>query len=357
MDRSQYPALQDERLIHLDTSAVFPLHNEVIAAVNEVMTHNLGAPGKAQYNGALEATNKVKEIRQTVADFIHADVSEIFFVSSATDAARTIASMWGGNARVLYSPEDHSRIIYELLKLSRNTAIVAYRDNGEYDYDAMVATQPEVAVLSHLHHVYGSDNNMKKIREILPDTRLVVDVSQSIARSSIDVETMGCDALFFSAQKIGGIAGVGILYIAHKYHTDIDRKYIEPNTLPVIPLVSLQAAIKVINKEQIYSISSYLAKMTAEVIEKLQRSPMVHFTKGPAYPDYKCYGHGIVSFSVEGFSSQDVAMLLADKGIQVRAGDHCVDPREVDQDVVRVSMYRYTTRDDLELLANTITEL
>lgn len=357
MDRSQYPALSDNRLIHLDTSAVFPLHSEVITAVNEVMAHNLGTSGKAQYSGALKATSKVEEIRQTVADFIHADASEIFFVASATDAARTIASIWSGDARVLYSPEDHGRVIHELLKQSQNNHTVAYRENGEYDYDTMAVTRPEVAFLSHMHHLYGSDNNMKKIRDALPDTKLVIDASQSIARISVDVQAIGCDALFFSAQKIGGIAGVGVLYIAREHHSGIDRQYIEPNTLPIVPLVSLQAAIEVINKEQVHTISSYLAKMTAEVIDKLQQSPIVHFTKGPAYPDYMCHGHGIVSFSVEGYSSQDVAMILADKGIQVRAGDHCVDPSQVDQDVVRVSMYRYTTRDDLSMLSNTIAGL
>lgn len=357
MDKSQYPALVESNFIHLDASAVFPLHKDIITAVNDAMTHMLGAPGKAQYEGALEATRHVDQIRQEIADYIQADVTEIFLVASATDAARTIASMWATSARVLYSPEDHSRIIYEIVNQSHETCTVVYKENGEYEYESMAVKQPDVAVLSHLHHLYGSDNNIKRVREILPDTKLVIDASQSVSRFPINVSTMGCDALFFSAQKIGGVAGVGVLYIARKHHVGINRKYLEPNTIPIIPLVSLQAAMKVINKEKMSSISPYLAKMTAEVITELQKFPSVLFTKGPAYPDYKCYGHGIVSFSVDGYSSQDVAMILADQGIQVRAGDHCVDPKQVNQDVVRISMHRYTTEEDLDLLEATISRL
>lgn len=357
MDRSQYPALVAGDIIHLDASAAFPVHNDVIAAVTTAMTSTLGTAGKACYEGARTAGDQISAIRQTVADFIHADPSEIFFVASATDAARIIGEMWAKGSRLLYSAEDHSRVLREVAGRSKEVYTVSYANNGEYDYSSIPTRPLDVALLSHIHHVYGSDNHIHAIRKLLPGTKLVVDASQSISRTPIDVTALGCDALFFSAQKIGGLAGVGILYLAKKHHDESLTPYIEPNTLPLIPLVSLQAAVQVICQEDLAKISAQLSAMTVSLISELQQLPSVTFAKGPAFPDYRCHGHGIVSFSVTGYSSHDVAMILADQGIQVRGGDHCVDPTKANQDVVRISLHRYTTVDDMHTLVAAIAEL
>lgn len=350
MDRSHYPALATSQLTHLDASAVFPLHANVIHEVHEAMTRNLGAPGKAQYKKALEATREVDRIRQTVANFLRADSSEIFFVASATDAARLIAEQWTAQVSVLYAPEDHSRVTREITKHCREAYTLTYKENGEYDYESIARHQPDVAILSHMHHIYGSDNDVQLIRKMTPNTKLVIDASQSISRTTVDVQAMGCDALFFSAQKLGGLAGVGVLFIAKKYLTDLHPSHFETNTLPLIPLVSLRAAIETIDRESLPAISSHLAALTIDLIDRLQSLPAVQFTKGPAYPDYRCHGHGIISFSVQGYSSQDVAIILAEQGVQVRGGDHCVDPAKANQDVVRISMHRYTTALELDKL-------
>ena len=357
MDRSHYPALASSKLIHLDASAAFPLHQDVIAAVNKAMLHTLGASDKAQYGGALDVSRQVKQIRQEIADYIDADVSEIFLVASATDAVRTIGTMWAKNAKVLYSPEDHSRIIYEIAKVAESTCSLAYNQSGLYEYGSVAEDRPDVAILSHMHHVYGSDNDIQIARSRLPNTKIIVDASQSISRIPVNVRVMDCDALFFSSQKLGGIAGVGVLYIAKKHHLVIERTYVEPNTLPIMPLISLQAAIQLIAQETLRNISLHLTKLTGGLLDSLSHLPRVHFTKGPAFPSSMCTGDGIVSFSVEGYSSQDIAMILADQGIQVRAGDHCVDPTTVDQDVVRISMYQYTTKEELDKLVEIISTL
>ncbi|GEM_PF-3019453 len=357
MDKTQYPALADTGIVHLDVSAVFPLHREVISAVDAVMLSPPGAPSKGQYTGSMSAAQVVDTVRQAVASLIHADASEVFFVASATDAARILADIWGDGRSLLYSPEDHDRIVHEFVKQSQSRSAISYGIDGEYDYNALVGSQPEVAVLSHIHHVYGSDSDMSKVRQLLPDTKFIIDASQSISRRAVNIRQIGCDALFFSAQKIGGLAGVGVLYIAQQHHVSISRNYIEPNTLPVVPLASLGVAVNILERETLASIEAHLAKMTSYSIDMLHTLPTVTFSKGPAYPDYRCAGNGIVSFSVEGYTSHDVAMILADEGIQVRAGDHCVDPNEVDQDVVRISLHRYTTVEDIDRLVSIIARL
>ena len=357
MDRSQYPALTNSGAIHLDASAVFPLHEDVIAAANTSMQHLLGAPGKARYESATRVAAEEAAIRQHIADFIHAEEEEIFLVASASDAARRIAELWATKATVLYSPEDHSRIVFEITQRSHKTVPLAYKANGEYDYESVYGSHADIVVLSHVHHIYGSDNNLAKIRATLPDAKIIVDASQSASRIALDVTKMGCDALFFSSQKLGGVAGVGVLYIAKKHHLQSDLKYLEPNTIPMIPLISLDAAMTVLETTTIVKINRRLAKLTASLIGELQRNPLIEFTKGPAFPDCRCYGHGIVSFSIDGYSSQDVAMILADSNIQVRSGDHCVDPSATSQNVTRISMHMFTTDEEIKKLTSILINL
>ncbi len=357
MDKSYYPALAGTDIIHLDTSAAFPLHKQVISAVDAAMKHLLGAPGKAQYESAVAVAAEEASIRQHIANFIGAEKDEVFLVASATDASRCIAELWATNSRVLFSPEDHSRIVHEVTHRCRETVSVTYMANGEYDYGMIAGSNADVAFLSHLHHIYGSDNNISTIRSMLPNAMVVVDASQSVSRIKLDVHKMDCDALFFSSQKLGGVAGIGVLYIAKK-HIDLAKmKYIEPNTIPMIPLVSLDAAISVLEDTTITAIQQRLAKITADLIAILRLNPSIEFTKGPAYPEYTCYGNGIVSFSVAGYSSQDIAMILSDNNIQVRAGDHCVDPAVANQDVTRISMHMFTTDEDLNKVTSILATL
>ena len=357
MNKESYPYLIQNKIVHLDASAVFPLHEKVIESVNEAMRSTLGAPGKATYPSSIKITNHTEVMRKQIADFIGADKSEIFLVSSATDAIKTIMKTWVKGASVIYSPEDHSRIVMELKKYTEDTKELRYLENGEYDYSMLKSITADFAILSSMHHMYGSTNDLSIIRQYLPTSKLIVDASQSISRHMINVSKEGIDALFFSSQKLGGIAGVGVLYIAARHHHSADLSFIEPNTIPYVPLVSLSAALDVLREDTLERISIELAKKTNRLIDGLQKNPAVLFSKGPAYPDYTCYGLGIVSFSVEGYTPQDVAMILEKYGINVRAGDHCIDPSFVEQDVIRISAHKYTTDDEIQLLIKAIQSL
>ncbi len=355
MDKARYPAL--EGVIHLDASSAFPLHEKVIADVTATMSELLGAPGKAAYPAAEQANRILKDARKSVAHFLGATEDEIFFIASATDAARLLGDMWCKEATVLYSPEDHSRIIHEIVSRAAAPQTIDYADDGEYRYVGLLESTPNVALVSHIHHIYGSENHIEEIRRLLPNTKLILDASQSVSRMPLDVAALGIDALFFSAQKLGGLAGIGVLYINKKHLGSIDRTYIEPNTVPLIPLVSLTAAMSVLEAKGRQEISVYLARLTAKTIDALHELPGVTFTKGPGAVDYKCYGTGIISFAIDGYSSHDIAMVLADHGINARAGDHCVDPAAASQDVVRISMHAYTAEEDIEHLIEVLKQL
>ncbi|HMI08998.1 MAG TPA: aminotransferase class V-fold PLP-dependent enzyme [Candidatus Saccharimonadales bacterium] len=363
MDRQSYPSLRNHpSVIHFDASAAFPLHDKVIAAVNGVMMGYVGAAGKASYDWSLRASAEVEKVRTRVADFISANPKAIHFVYSASDAARQLTDNLRAEEydTIIYSPEDHTSVTDLLGQHALKPIHLSYNQNGAYDLNTIDSTadySKAVIFASNIHHLYGADNDMRALRQAFPGATLVIDASQSIGRTTVNVGLLGCDALYFSSQKLGGITGAGVLFISPSSKlASIDL--IEPSTLPLPAITSLGAAIDIINAVSLHHIDTKLTRLTSHFIQiAAEQVDALTFTKGSANSEYNCSGNGIVSFKVGGYSSQDIAMILGSNNINVRAADHCVNDAFVDRDVVRVSMHAYTVPDELEKLVNVLAEL
>ncbi|OGL21489.1 hypothetical protein A2707_05640 [Candidatus Saccharibacteria bacterium RIFCSPHIGHO2_01_FULL_45_15] len=359
MDKLQYPVLRDNPSVaHMDASATFPIHEAVIQAVQHAMTAYVGAAAKASYDWSFDATSDVANARAAIAALIGATADQIFFTTSASDSARLTYDVIGKRYKdFIYSPEDHTSTI-RLFADTRHVTPLTYGYDGTYDLSSIAAKKGQVPMMfvSLVHHLYGSDNDLTSLRHKWPNAFIVVDASQAIGRMAVDVTSLECDALYFSSQKIGGIAGAGVLYVR-----DIRSEYrnlIEPNTVPIPAIVSMGAAAKIIMKQGIHAIDLQLMRQSSLLVQQMNdRVARVTFSKGMAHSDYRCRNVGIVSFKIEGYGSQDIAMILNDHHINVRAGDHCVDGDVVDRDVVRVSMHAYTTDDDINRLVDVLAEL
>jgi cysteine desulfurase/selenocysteine lyase len=363
MDRQSYSSLRDHpSVIHFDASAAFPLHDGVVAAVNGVMTGYVGAAGKASYDWSFKASTEVEKVRRRVADFISASPKAIHFVYSASDAARQLIDSLGVEEydTIIYSPEDHTSLTGPLDRHILKSIHLSYNQNGAYDLSAIDSTadySKAVIFASNVHHLYGADNDMKALRQAFPGATLVVDASQSIGRTTVNVELLECDALYFSSQKLGGIVGVGVLFISSSSRL-ANMTVFEPGTLPLPAIASLGAAIDIIETASLHYIDTKLTRLTSHLILLASENvDTLTFTKGPANSEYNCSGNGIVSFKIEGYSSQDIAMILGNNDINVRAADHCVNDAFVDRDVVRVSMHAYTMPEELEKLIDVLAKL
>jgi cysteine desulfurase/selenocysteine lyase len=362
MERSLYPALaSNPSVIHFDASAAFPIHINVAKAVERAMRNIVATPSKASYDWASEASQEVAMTRASIARLLDVDSDDIHFSYSATDSFRLLlASLVASGLikTIVYSPEDHNSVVQPLLKLTTKTAYhTSYDQAGKLVFpDGIPDATDTLIVITHIHPLYGRMNSTSEIRKRFPNAIIVVDASQSIARDSVGVTTKGCDALFFSSQKLGGIPGVGVTYIKKNLFRRTDSSFFaEPNTLSLPAITGLAAAIELIQKQQPISIELTLSKLTIYLIEKIQQeAPSVRFAKGPAFSDFSCSGYGIVSFSVDGYTSADVAMILNDHHINVRAADHCVNDTYTHRDVVRVSMYLYNTIDEIDQLAGVL---
>lgn len=355
MDRADYPALAESQLIHLDASAAMPLHWQVVEAIQQA-TLICGAPGKASYRGAGQATQLTQAARQAVADLVGAAPGQIFFVPSASHAAAWLARTYGPTGPVAYAPEDHSTVVAAIraaVPTGRRIELT-YGETGEYVADADTLRPVASLFANHIHHLYGTDNDLVQLRQLCQG-RLFVDLSQSVARLPVDVGRLGCDGAFFSGQKLGGITGVGVLYL--RQPAPAGAEPLEPATLPLVPIAALGAAARVLRRHTMARVAGDLARKTSHLVTTLAELPGLHFSKGIALADERCSGNGIVSFWVDGYDSVDIAQLLDDHKIAVRAGDHCIGRSAAAHDAVRVSLYTYTSQADLDRLRQVLSLL
>lgn len=384
MERDNYPALAgNPSLIHLDVSASFPLHKSVIEAANRAMML-VGVPGKGDYSGAGRSAQLVDDVRREVADFLNVSSDEIYFCHSASRAIYdTVASLAGAADCVIFSPEDHISNVQVALTSGLAPIRLNYTETGVYNaydldknyslngYENSKLSTPNRALFlaTHIHQLYGTDTGFLDIIKNIRPWFVALDISQSVARVPIDLGSMPVDVAYFSAQKVGGMAGVGVLYIKRQSRQKIegakpcntpklglgDNKItgllpnitIEPNTLPLVPIASLGAAIKLLRQQNMLTIYHHLADLTSDtVLPALAGMPNIHPAKGAAMVDIACKGYGIVSFMVDGYQARDVGMILDDCGVNVRAGGHCTID-ETGKDLVRLSWHMFTEQAEL----------
>lgn len=344
MNRSEYPTLvREPDTIHLDASAAFPLHDSVIATINRALLLG-GVPGKGQYDWSLTAESLVESVREKTARFLGVKPIEIHFCYGASDALhRLVESGIADQKSVVYSSKDHASIVELLERSSRplsSDGTLAYAD-GQYDLDSFEGTA-DIVFANHVHHLLGVPNDIPRLKDRFAGASIVLDVSQSIGRMPIDFLTLRVDAAYFSAQKIGGMTGCGVLYISDRYAAEHSIRVMLPNTIPVAAIASLGAAIDLVEASKPWY---DLIRTTGKVRSALSAISKVRLIVTTS--EY-CNGVGIVSFSVDGMSSIEFAQLLAEYGINVRAGNHCITDETMKHDLIRMSWQQYVTDDELD---------
>lgn len=365
MDRSQYPALHaNPHVIHMDASAAFPVHTRVVSAVTESMTTTAGTPSKANYDWAQQATALTQQARSHIADFVGVEARDVLLGYSASDGLSSLLNAIDSDSidSVMYSPADHSSVIEKITTHFQKTLgmiELGYSQDGLYVIPDTVKDSHRLLIfVSHMHHMYGRLQDIVALRQRFPSAVIIVDISQSIGRIPLSVSQLGVDAAYFSGHKLGGIIGIGVTCITTKLRDILYKPISEPHTTPLPALVALHEAIQIIEEVGLASIESRLNRMTADFIALANRCvTTIIFAAGPAHSPYTCYGNGIVSFKIDGYSSIDIAMILSDHGINVRAADHCVDDSAADRDVVRISLHAYNRDDEIGRLVDVLTTL
>lgn len=256
---------------------------------------------------------------------------------------------------------------------------------GEADVDdvrARLGPRTRVVVLTHVHGVLGGRSTLEEV-DLPPDVALVVDATQSAGHGPVDVGALRADFLYLSAHKMFGLPGAGALVCRRRTHdrlgpafpggtgqgvadggaADLDDvepaggpRALEPGTPNVPALVALAAAVRFVEALGPDAVAAHTADLTLRLVDGLRGVPRVRLLPGVAHASCRV-GHGIVSFTVDGERGDDVGFALAEHGVDVRAGRHCLAVRGALGDPVRASVHAYTTPDDVDRLVGTLRDL
>ena len=385
-----FPILSQEvngrRLVYLDNAATTQKPRQVIdALVNYYETSNANIH-RGIHTLAVRATEQYEGVRAKVAAHIGAgNPADIVFTRNTTESINLVARAWGdanigdGDEIVLSLMEHHSNIVpWQMLakRAGANLRYAGVNDDGTLDLDSLrslVTPRTKLVSIVHMSNVLGTINPVAEIAEIAhaAGALLLVDGAQSAPHLPLNVTEMGCDWFAFSAHKMLGPTGVGVLWakpgllqemapflgggemisvVKPEASTwaDVPHKF-EAGTPNIADVIAFGAALDYLRDLGMDTIREHEKAITAHAIEQLERLPGVHI-HGPH--DVELRG-GAVSFTVDGVHPHDVSTVVDSHGVAIRAGHHCAQllMRRLNVPATnRASFYIYNDERDVEVL-------
>lgn len=384
-------------LIYFDSASTTQKPQVVVDTLLDYYTNQCANSGRASYSWSTQLNRAIEESRAKVAQFINCAVKNLVFTSGATDSLNMAALTYGlGNLvdgdEIMLCPQDHKSAVlpwYNVQAMLKERGInvvikhFAIHEVGDYDLKSVqeaFSDRTRVVAMAHIHHVYGLDMEVSKIREIVGhDVVISLDASQSIGHTKVNAAELDVDFISFSGHKMFAAPGVGGLYINPRIEALIKpvrlggqspveitptglefapksmHQLIECGTLNIPAILSLGKAVDFISQTGIAAIEVQLSDLTVYLWQKLTALPGIVFAPGIGI--CRCdSGFGIISFRFEQLASLDLTFLLDSEQIFVRAGDHCTQKNSDDQndDYLRVSMHAYNTREEVDQLVEVL---
>ncbi|HLP79336.1 MAG TPA: SufS family cysteine desulfurase [Acidobacteriota bacterium] len=390
--RSDFPLLtHNERLVYLDHAASSQKPKIVLSAMDSFYRSSYANVHRGLYKLSEDATTQFEFSRQKIAHFIGARSEEIIFTSGTTDGinklALSILSLlpYGRRKILLTELEHHANIVpWQQFAKRHGFTIDFVRITNDFQLDMEDAKRKlddSVALFafSHVSNVLGTIQDVTKLCRMAKDKFIVtvVDGAQAVAHMPVDVYAIGCDFYVFSGHKLCGPTGIGVLYgrkqlleklppffygghmIQTVSKTDatwagIPARF-EAGTAPIVEAIGLAAAVGYLQTIGLDDIHSWEQQLSLYAREQLMTVKGLRFYCGPAH---KCIG--IISFTLDGVHAHDIASLLGNDSICVRAGHHCAMPLSTVIGVnstARVSFHHETTTQMVDQLVDSLKKI
>jgi len=386
LDRS----INGRRLVFLDSAASSQKPAPVLDAIMHAYRSAYANVHRGAYLLSQEATELYEESRRKVARFLNASSEdEVIFTRSATAAVNLFAYGWGLNTlkpgdRVLTSMMEHHSNIVPWQIIARHTgAELAYleiTDDFRIDLDqarSILDERVKILALTGMSNVLGT---MPPVAQLARTARaagavVLVDGAQLVPHAPVDVQAMGADFLAFSGHKMLGPTGIGVLWGRKELLEEMEpaegggemirdvRLYestwapppqkFEAGTPPFVEAIGLGAAVDYLAGIGMDRVLEHDRRLTAYALERLAEIPGLA-VQGPA--DTADRG-GAVSFDIPGIHAHDVATILDEQGVAVRAGHHCAKPlmRRLGLTATsRASFYVYNQENDVDALVDAL---
>ena len=380
MYREDFPMFENN-IIYLDNGATTFKPKCVIDKMTEYYTKYSANAHRGDYDISYKVDVEYENARKLVSRFINAEMDEVVFTSGATESLNMIASGFFEHIlepgdEVLITLSEHASNVLPWFMLARKNGIIV--KNIELDSNLHVtlnnvikAITPNTKVISlaHITNVVGDIRPIKEICEYAHEHNIfvVVDGAQSVPHIKTDVKDLDCDFLSFSAHKMCGPTGLGVLYGKHELlenlvpinygggmnesFDSVDEVYLkdlptrlEAGTPNIASVIGFGEAIKYLNNVGMDNITIHEIKLKKYLIEKLKTIPYINIVND------EC-DSGIIAFNVDGVFAQDVAYFLNKYHICVRAGNHCAKILKSAigvKNTVRISMYFYNTYEECD---------
>ncbi|MDX9881018.1 MAG: cysteine desulfurase [Prolixibacteraceae bacterium] len=384
--RQDFPILQqkiyNKPLIYFDSAASTQRPLAVQEKIRQIDREYYGNIHRAVHYMADKATADYEMVREKVRSLIHAGTTaEIIFTKGTTESVNLVAYAFGeafvspGDEIIVSEMEHHSNIVpWQLMAGRKGAAIVMlpFNDRGELELDklpGLISEKTKLIAVTHVSNVLGTVNPVARIAAMAHarGVKIFVDGAQAIQHLPVDVQALDVDFYAFSAHKMYGPNGVGVLYgkkellrqmppyqgggemisevrFSGTTFNELPYKF-EAGTPNITGVIGLGAAIGYLQEAGIDNVSAHEQALLKYATEKLMQ-----------VPGMKIYGEsknksGVISFNVEGIHSFDLGTMLDKMGIAVRTGHHCADPVMQHFDIpgtVRMSFGIYNTREEID---------
>ena len=385
--RKDFPFFEKSTLAYLDNSATSQRPRSVVEAVEDFYYHRNANPFRGLYDLSVEATDAYEAAREKVAGFIGAESStEIIFTRNASESLNLAAYSLGelvlreGDEIVCSVVEHHSNLLPWQHAAGRAGAVVKYLEpeaDGSFSpekLDELMSERTKIVALTAMSNVFGQMNDVKALAAVAHKygAYYVADGAQSVPHGSTDVQELDVDLLAFSGHKMLSPMGIGVLYGKEKLldrmppfltggemietvsltgvtYAELPHKF-EAGTVNAGGAVGLAAAIdylESVGMDRIVEREKELSRLAYSLISEIPHIELL----GAKDPEGH---HGIFTFRVEGVHPHDVAAILADRDLAVRAGHHCAEPLHQYLKIpstTRASLMFYNTEEEVERLA------
>ena len=373
---NDFPML-NKNIIYFDNAATSLKPNCVINKMVEYYSNYCANSHRGDYDISFKVDDEIDNTRILVKDFINSELKEeIIFTKNTTDSLNMIVFgffnyyLQDGNEVILSKEEHASNILpWMALKAKKNIKIIFLETNDIEELKRKINNNTKVISLAQITNVNGIKRDIKRICEIAHKKNIlvVVDAAQSAPHIKIDVKDLNCDFLAFSAHKMLGPTGVGVLYgkyellnkmIPYTYGGGMNKNYnqtelllenipyrFEAGTNNISGIIGFGEAIKYINDYGINNIERHVKYLKKYLIKELKKIPYIEI--------YNEFGEGsTVIINMEGVLSGDLGLYLNSKHICTRSGKHCA--KMIGDDTLRISLYFYNTYEEIDYLISVL---
>ena len=390
--KNQFPIfskkINGKSLVYLDSSNSSQKPINVLNKLDEFYRYEFSNVGRSIHSLAVKATNKFDETRVSIKNFINAkSKDEIIFTKNATEAINLVASTFGqqninkGDEILITELEHHSNYVpWHYLRKIKGAVIkfAPINEDGDIEinkFEKLITPKTKIVGITHLSNVTGTIVPVKEIVEIAHKKNIpvLIDGCQSAPHIKIDVQDIDCDFYVMSAHKVYGPTGVGILYGKKKWlenlppyiggggmisevkkdkitYASLPEKY-EAGTMPTAEVIAFNESIKFMNSIGIENLMNHEKELTNYALEKLKKMNSVKLIGNPKNKA------GVISFTIKGIHPHDIATILDEDGVAIRAGHHCCQILHEKLNVsatARVSLGIYNTKEDIDILCKAI---